>query len=135
MRSLSLVLIAATLASCTTAPPQPLQRSERAQAELHTLLAGRVAGTPQSCLPYARPENMIVVDDNTVFYRTGSRLYRQDFNGGQCNNLGSGHYALVTRQYSGSLCRGDIAQVLDVSNGIQVGSCVMGDFVPYSKIR
>jgi hypothetical protein len=47
--------------------------------------------------------------------------------------LGAGHYALVTRQFSGSLCRGDIATVADLSSGMTVGSCVMGDFVPYTS--
>ena len=135
MRSLPLVLIAAALASCTTAAPQQLQRSDRAEVELQSLVAGKVAGKPQSCLPGFRTENMIVVDDNTVFYRAGSQLYRQDFMGGQCNGLGSGHYALVTRQFGSTLCRGDIADVMDTSSGMSVGSCVMGDFVPYSRGR
>ena len=133
MRSFSLVLIAAALASCTTAPQSQFQRSDRAQAELQRLIAGKVAGKPQSCLSNHRAGNMIIVDDNTVFYRSGSRLYRQDFNGGRCSNVGAGHYALVTRQFSGSLCRGDIATVADLSSGMTVGSCVMGDFVPYTS--
>jgi hypothetical protein len=55
-------------------------------------------------------------------------------NGGSCSGLGSGHYALVTKQY-GQLCRGDIGQVMDLSTGMHVGSCVMGDFVPYVSPR
>jgi hypothetical protein len=128
-------LIAATLASCSTTPPQQLVRSDRAEAHLQKLIAGKAAGKPMSCLPSGRSDSMIIVDDNTVFYRAGSKLYRQDFMGGKCNGLGSGHYALVTRQFGGSLCRGDIAQVLDTSSGMAVGGCVVGDFVPYSPIR
>jgi hypothetical protein len=135
MRSLSCVLIAAALTSCTTSPPQQLVRSDRAEAHLQKLIAGKAAGKPMTCLPSGRSDNMIIVDDNTVFYRAGSRLYRQDFQGGNCNGLGSGHYALVTRQFGGSLCRGDIAQVMDVSNGFTVGNCIVGEFVPYSPIR
>jgi len=38
----------------------------------------------------------------------------------------------VTRQFgSADLCRGDIAQVVDPVNHIQVGSCVWGGFTPY----
>jgi hypothetical protein len=135
MRSLSLVLIAATLASCTTSPPQQLVRSDRAEAQLRTLVAGRAVGKPQSCLPNYRSTNLIIVDDGTAFYRSGAQLFRQDFQGGRCRGLASSHYALVTRQFGGSLCRGDIAQVMDTSTGMSVGSCVIGDFVPYSRIR
>ena len=31
--------------------------------------------------------------------------------------------------------QGDIAEVRDFSNGITVGSCVLGDFVPYTTPR
>ena len=30
------------------------------------------------------------------------------------------------------LCRGEIAQVIDTSQGFTVGSCSIGDFVPYT---
>ncbi len=52
---------------------------------------------------------------------------------GSCNSLG-GTYALVTKQFGNAeLCRGDIGQVVDLQNHFTVGSCVFGDFVPYSK--
>ena len=38
---------------------------------------------------------------------------------------------LVTRDSIGQLCNGDIAQVVDTMSGSNVGTCVMGDFVPY----
>ena len=53
---------------------------------------------------------------------------------GGCSHLGQGNYALVTRQSGSGLCHGDIAEVADVSNGITVGSCVIGDFVPYTRV-
>jgi hypothetical protein len=31
------------------------------------------------------------------------------------------------------LCRGDIGQVTDTLNHTTVGSCVMGDFIPYMR--
>ena len=40
MRGISLLLLGATLASCTAAPPQPM-RSARAQAQYSQLLAGK----------------------------------------------------------------------------------------------
>jgi hypothetical protein len=38
----------------------------------------------------------------------------------------------VTRTSSSQLCRGDIATVIDTSTRTPVGSCVFGDFVPYT---
>ena len=135
MRSMSLLFLAAALAGCTTAPA-PEMRSAKAEAHLQKLLAGKTAGPARSCLPDHRSDNMVVVDDNTVVFRDGRTVYRNDFQGGGCSQLGSGFYALLTRRTGGGgLCRGDIAEVKDLSNGITVGSCVLGDFVPYSAPR
>jgi len=133
MRSLTIALIASALAACTTAP-EPMTRSAEAEAQLGKLLAGRTAGAPVSCLRPWRSGNMVVIDDNTVVFRDSPRrVYRNDFRGGSCNNLGGGHYALLTRTTGSGLCSGDIAEVVDLSSGITFGSCVLGDFVPYVK--
>ena len=79
---------------------------------------------------------MIIVDDGTVVFRDSARrVYRNDFRGGSCSNLGGGHYALLTKSSGSGLCSGDIAQVVDLSSGITFGSCVLGDFVPYTNPR
>ena len=135
MRSLTIALIASALAACTTAP-EPMTRSAEAEAQLSKLLAGKTAGKPVSCLQSWQSGNMVVIDDNTVLFRDSpTRVYRNDFRGYGCQNLGSGHYTLVTRSSGPSLCSGDIAQVVDLGSGINVGSCVMGDFVPYDSRR
>lgn len=134
MRGIALLLVGATLASCAAAP-QP-GRSAKAEAHLQRLLAGKVAGPAAACLPSYRSNDMVVIDDRTVAFRNGSRqIWVADLQGG-CSNLGAGYYALVTRRFGGSgLCRGDIAEVADLANGFTVGSCVFGDFVPYTKPR
>lgn len=132
MRSLYLILAAATLAGCATARPQP--RSAQAEQHLQQLLAGKVAGAPQSCLPSHRSSDMVVIDDKTVLFRDGSRrVWRTEMRGG-CTLLGSSHYTLVTRSFGGQgLCSGDIAQLADLSTGMIVGSCSWGEFVPYTR--
>lgn len=129
MRGLSLALVAATLASCSTAPPPP---NPRAEVRLRQQLAGRVAGKSVSCLPSRRADNMVIIDDNRILFRDGSTVYLSRLQGG-CSHLGWGSYALVTRTPTTSLCRGDIAHVADLSTGHTVGSCVIGDFVPYTR--
>lgn len=135
MRRIALLLLATGLASCTTAPPSPT-RVARSQAELQSLIAGKVAEKPVSCLPSYNANDMVVVDENTIAFRSGaSRVYIARMNG-PCSNLGGAGYALLTRNTGGlSLCRGEIAQVIDTSSHIPVGSCSFGDFVPYVRPR
>jgi hypothetical protein len=134
MRSISLLLIGAAIAGCSTAPPPPAMRTAEGQQQFERLLAGKVAGPPVSCLPSTRNDDMRVIDEDTVVFRqSGNRVYVGHMAGG-CNMLGHGGYALVTRQFgTSSLCHGDIATVVDTHTGFTVGSCVIGDFVPYSS--
>ncbi|GAA4008137.1 hypothetical protein GCM10022280_01040 [Sphingomonas swuensis] len=138
MRRLTLAataVLAATLglAACATTDREPEQRSASAQKELDRLLGGKVAGQPVSCLPSYRSQDMVVIDENTILFREGgSRVWRNDVTG-PCSGLGTSGRALLTKQFSsGSLCRGEIAQVIDTSQGATVGSCALGDFVPYT---
>jgi hypothetical protein len=107
----------------------------REQAELAQLTAGKVAGAPISCLPHYDAKDMITINDRTVAFRVNrSKVYLNGMQGG-CPSLRP-PYALVTRQFgSPNLCRGDIAQVVDTSTGMAFGSCVFGDFIPYTRPR
>ena len=132
MRSIILLVTGAALASCSTAPAEPI-RSAKADKQYAELLAGKVAGPPVSCLPSYNANDMVVIDERTVAFKVGTRRVYVNHMRGGCSNLG-GPYALVTRSVGGSgLCTGDIAQVVDVTNRITVGSCVFGDFIPYTK--
>ena len=128
MRGVSLLFIAATLAGCSTAPDQP--RSVQAEDQLGRALAGKVALAPVACLPSLRAGDMTVIDDGTILFRHGRTVYRNDLDGGRCTGLGGGN-ALLTRQH-GQLCRGEIAEVVNLNTGTTIGSCVLGDFVPYT---
>lgn len=131
MRAIPLLLAAAALSSCATQPPAPTRTAE-AQAEFAKLTADRVPGTPMSCLPSYRAGNMVPIDDSTVVFKDGSRVYVNHLIG-ECANLKNGFYTLVTRSNGSGLCRGDIATVQDVSTGMTAGSCAIGDWVPYSR--
>jgi hypothetical protein len=137
MRRIALLLLATGLASCTTAPPSPT-RAARSQAELQSLIAGKVAQPAVSCLPSYNADDMVVIDENTIAFRSGaSRVYVAHMNG-PCSNLGgAGNYALLTKNVGGGLglCSGEIAQVVDTSSHMTVGSCSFGEFVPYIRPR
>ena len=131
MRILLIAAAATSLVACETADYQPAQRSARAQQSYDKALAGKTAGKAESCLPLQRSNDMVVIDDDTIIYRDGRTTYVNKLLG-TCNNLGNGSYALVTRSGNGSmLCRGDISSVVDATSGITVGSCALGEFVPY----
>ncbi len=133
MRTLGFALAsAAALGGCATAPPQ--MANPAAEQRLQQLLAGKAAGPARSCLPAYRSSDMTIIDDNTVVFRDGrNRLWRSEMRSG-CSRLGSGFYTLVTRTFGGQgPCGGDIAELVDLSSGITTGSCVWGDFVPYTR--
>ena len=130
MRIMMIALAATSLAACESVDSQPQQRSASQQQSFDKALAGKVAGKAESCLPLYRSNDMMVIDDDTILYRDGRTTYVNKPLGG-CNNLGNGSYALVTRSQGSQLCRGDIAQVTDMTSGVTVGSCALGDFVPF----
>ena len=133
MKHFSITLIAAALvAGCApVGPPEP--RTPLAQAKLDRWLAGKVAGPPMTCLQPYQASETITIDENTILFRRGNTLYRNELNGG-CNGLGTGFYTLVTKSSGAGLCRGEIATVADVRSGVTVGSCTLGDFVPYRPV-
>ena len=129
MRILLIGLAATLLAGCETAGDIPA-RSDRAQATYERALAGKAAGRAEKCLPLHRSRDMEKIDDSTILFRDGRTVY-VNTTLGACNNMGDQSYALVTRNVGAQLCRGDIATVTDMTSGMTVGSCALGDFVPY----
>ncbi len=127
---LAMVGVAALVAAgCETAGEMPA-RSDRAQATFERALAGKTAGRAEKCLPLNRTRDMEKIDDTTLLFRDGRTTY-VNTTLGACNGMGSQSYALVTRNIGPQLCRGDIATVTDMTSGITIGSCALGDFVPY----
>ncbi len=131
MRTLILTAAVAGMAACATAS-EPMQRSAKMQQTYDRMLAGKVAGKAESCLPTNRSNDMTVIDDNTILFRNGSTVYVNQPLGG-CMNLHQSGRALVTRNVGPQLCRGDIATVVDNTSGVTVGSCSLGDFIPYKR--
>ena len=130
MQMLKIGLAAALLVGCAAAM-EPMARSERDQAIYDRALAGKAAGKVEQCLPLHRSRDMEVIDDHTILFRDGRTVY-VNTTLGDCNNMSDDSYALVTRNVGPQLCRGDLATVTDASSGMTVGSCSLGDFVPYS---
>jgi hypothetical protein len=131
MRTFMLAAGLIGLCACATAS-EPTQRSASAQRQYDNLMAGKVPGKAEKCLPTYRSSDMTVIDDDTILFRDGRTVYVNNPPGG-CMNLHQSGRALVTRNFGPQLCRGDLATVVDNTSGITVGSCSLGDFVPYRR--
>lgn len=122
------------VAGCTPtlADRQRMAESEaRTQARLEKALAGLTPGKPQTCIQPDLAHNSDTYG-NTLLYRVSGRLiYRNDTNGG-CFDRGSNDI-IVTKSYTGQLCRGDIVRTIDRTSHMPSGSCSFGDFIPYRK--
>jgi hypothetical protein len=128
MRSALLALSAiAALAAPAAAPAERLS----GEAELDRMTKGLVAGDPVSCIDTRRFNSTRIVDGTAIVYEGGGMLYVNVPRGG---GRGLDRWdVLVTRQFSTSLCRGEVVHLLDSSTMMQTGAIFLGDFVPYRR--
>lgn len=130
MRTIMLAAGVFGLCACATASEPPSVRTAQAQAAYDRLLAGKIAGKAERCLPAFRSNDMTIVDESTILFRDGRTVY-VNHPLGRCSNADRGGRTLVTRTFNAELCRGDQATVIDSSTGTMVGACALGDFIPY----
>lgn len=132
MRALMLIPPLALVAGCAmdgASSSYRADRQARAMAALDKRLAGYTAGTPQSCVESRDLKGPEAFGESTLIFRDGRTIWRTEAPG--CDD--AGRDALVTRQFSSRICRGDIARTADLTAGVQTGSCAFGDFVPYRR--
>lgn len=128
---LALPLIALA-AGCV--PAEPVELSAAEQGELSAALAGRVAGPAVSCVNLRDIRgNRSVGEGAILFEGVGDTVYLNRPPAG-CPDLHETR-TLITRTPTGRICSGDIATVSDLASGIQFGSCGLGDFTPYRRVR
>jgi hypothetical protein len=115
---------------CAAAAPAGM--SDAAKSRLDRALAGRTAGQPQSCVQQRELRSSHVEGDTILYEGRGSVLYLNRTSGG-CNSRAG--RTLVTQNPIGNLCRGDIVRTVEPVSGTDWGSCTLGDFVPYRRVR
>jgi hypothetical protein len=104
-----------------------------AEAGLAEALAGYSPGATTSCVNSRDLEgNRSFGEQAILFDGTGDRQYLNRPN--NCPTLGYGR-ALRVRSVSTRLCRGDIADVIDLSSRVSYGGCSLGDFTEYTRAR
>ena len=97
------------------------------------LLAGRTAGEPRQCIRQEQIVDTQTFDDGSIYYRmAGGPAYLNRPH--DCPVLNS-RRAYVSSTPTGDLCSGDLIRVFDAMSHIGYGSCSLGGFVPYAKVR
>ena len=107
--------------------------SEKDQAKFDKKIANRTAGEPISCINRFDQKNLTVIGDKYLVYgrsRNAKTIYVNEPRGG-CRDADSN--SLITKRFSTNLCRGEIAEVKDLTTGIHYDSCAFGSFTPYTK--
>ena len=112
------------LAGCTE-PPQPA--SDNAIPEL----AGRVAGTPQRCIPIEQSRGLHAAGPRTLVYGSGRTIWVNRLPE-ECAGI---RYSdiLVIEQFGSRYCQGDFLRTRDNVSLIPGPGCVLNEFVPYTK--
>jgi hypothetical protein len=126
-------LLALAAAFAVAAPAAAAERLAP-EAQLARAIEGHVEGEAVDCIDTRRFTTTRIIDRTAIVYEAvGGTLW--------VNRPRSGARSLdewdvlVTRQYSGSLCRGDIVRLFDRSSMSQNGFVLLGDFVPYRRER
>ena len=112
------------------APAQKPDKPDKDRIAYEKLLAGKVAGKPQDCIDTRWTRPQLTAYDGKLIYRVSRKLVYVTDTGGGCEAVARGD-TIVTRQFQTRLCRGDIAQTVNLPARIPSGSCAMGQFVPY----
>ena len=121
------IALLGALLTAGCAVPEPTQAPQQPRE-----LAGRSAGTPQRCVLIEPTEALRVSgnDRHTLLYGTGRTIW--------ANSLGSScgfnsNDVLVSEPIGSYYCRGDIVRSFDRFSRIPASSCVIGNFVPYTR--
>ncbi len=136
MRPTALLALASSLslvAACgeIDSTPQPLtdKQSERLTKEL----AGKVAGKPVNCISDYNSTNLIKISDDILLYRVSGNLVYENRLRSSCPGLARDNDIIVSEQFGGQKCRGDLIKLVDRTSGIPGPVCSLGEFVPYRK--
>jgi hypothetical protein len=129
MRKLLPLIAASLLIGGPALAAEPIDR----EAELERMLRGRVAGEPVDCIDLRRVQSSRIVPDTAIVYDSGGVIYvNRPRNGADELNRWD---AMVTRTPSSRLCSVDIVRMVDQSSQMMTGIVMLGDFVPYRRIR
>ncbi len=130
---LSAILSTAALAlsGCATAgAPARHAFQDREEAKLATMLQGRVAGQPRSCISAFDLSRMQIINHTAMVYKSGDTIWVS--RPADPHSLDTSDIVVIKRT-GGQLCKQDIIRTVDRTGGFTTGVVFMGDWVPYKK--
>ena len=129
MMKFVLPLIAvALLAGCNSAPRlEPIALADDASIEL--------IGAPKRCISLSNSDSSNIIDDNTIDFRDGRRIYRNRLPN-NCPGLKSEDRILIENR-TGQLCSNDVVYTLyNFGNQLSRGAaCGLGEFQGIKKVK
>lgn len=122
---LTVVACFLSIGAAAADPPTP------GEVKLGRALEDRVAGKPTNCIALRRIRGSRIIDRTAIIYEAGGTLYINRPSSG-AETLSASN-VLVTKTPTGEVCRGEIVQLFDTGAHFQVGTVILGPFVPYRK--
>jgi hypothetical protein len=123
---IQLLVLATLLGSCVASAPVPYAQGQSSD------LVGRVAGPPQRCVPIERGYVMRPAsgDPNLLGYGMGKKIY--------VNRLSPGcsfteNLVLMPDSFGSSYCQNDVVRSVDASSRLPGPSCILNQWVPYTR--
>lgn len=129
----ALALPLAGLSACGEMDNTPTPLTEKQTERLNKELAGKTAGKPVTCISDFNSTNLVRISDDILLYRVSGNLVYKNNLRSSCTGLARDTDVLVSEQFGGQKCRGDLLRLVDRTSGIIGGVCSLGDFVPYRK--
>ena len=124
---------ALALAGCAANADPQNRRQAAAERDLAKALEGRVAGKPQDCISASFAGGPQIIDNNTVLYREGRRLWVNDLRG-SCPGLDDDDI-LIVEIHGSQICRNDKFRANERGSVVPGPYCLFGQFTPYEKAK
>ena len=94
-------------------------------------LADRTAGAPQRCVPTQLTGAMRIAGPGVVLYGSGRTIWVNRL-ASPCPGM-SRMNSLIVEPFGAQYCRNDCIRTVEPTSGIASPSCLLGDFVPYTR--
>lgn len=117
------------LALAGAADARPRQTGE---SQLASLLNGRVAEQPVSCIRTPPTSELKIIDGTAIVFGRGNTIYvNRTQDPGSIND----RHTLVMRKFGNGteLCRTDVVTTFDLTTHVYTGNVFLSDFVPYRR--
>ena len=131
-RSALIGLSLLALGACQMAPYDPGPRTAAEERRMANFIGTRHAGPASRCIP-AYPGIQTEAVGDKIVAKWGGRLWVNQVQGSCRAADSSSAFLLTDRTPTNQYCENDVWKVVSNSGGMQIGSCMLGPWVPYTN--